>query len=369
MTFERPRERPKPKPSVQTGSDPTVISGTTSLPDSGATHSLSQISLRTSTPPPKTTTDTTETTETTPSTETTETTPSTETTETTPSTGTTETTETTPEQPSPEEALKTKIETTYGFSLDSDHGLDALTSLFGGKQSKTDVSAKVKAKNWTLQELKYIEQALKNYGPLLGAQRSKDLGAQPLTSLSRAEMRVGKGSNNAIEQRPGTLATTFPSAKNITMFDSALTPSDFKTEEQQFQGTMEHELSHALIEDLPAKVKGKQTTMIEKYWKQMPFWKGRMQSKYWKQANGKGTTQSAKYDPDKTRKAAEKAKVEAPITNYAMDSAEEDLAETLMYFFEEPQTLKDKCPKRFQFLLDNLSDKLDPEHIKKMKKL
>jgi hypothetical protein len=404
-------KKPKqPKPT----NPPPVTNDTTQLPGLGATHSLAQVNLAptttatTTTDTPTTTTATTDTattdtpttttattdtpttttattdtpttttattdtpTTTTATTDTPTTTTATTDTPTTTTATTTDTpTTTTATTPSPIAALKTKIETTYGFSLDNEQGLQALHGLFKGNQTKQAVGDVARMKAWTLEELQYLDQALKNYAPLLGSARPATLGAQPLTSLSRAEMRVAPNGNNdfGIKTRPTVSGTTFGSAQNITMFSEAHKPYDFTTGEQQFRGTVEHELSHALIEKLPATVKGKQTTLIEKYWKVMPFWKGRALSSYWRQSGGKGTTQGSKMDNDATKKAAKKAKVEVPITDYGMSSAQEDLAEAMMFFFEDPQGLKDKCPERFQFLLDNLKDNLDPEHIKRVEKL
>jgi hypothetical protein len=143
------------------------------------------------------------------------------------------------------------------------------------------------------------------------------------------------------------------------MFDYAHTPIDFKTSPQQFRGTLTHELSHALIEDLVTGV-GAQP-MITQFAATQRFWDGgALLSSYWRPPGAAGDN----CDEDATRKAAKRAGVEAPKTGYAMTNAMEDLAESLMFFFEDPSALLASCPERFAFIRDNLGTYFDPEHMR-----
>ena len=65
--------------------------------------------------------------------------------------------------------------------------------------------------------------------------------------------------------------------------------------------------------------------------------------------------------------AATTANSELPPTSYGRKNAQEDLAECMMFFFEDPKDLETRCPKRFAWIKTNIGPKLGPEHMKKIK--
>lgn len=60
-----------------------------------------------------------------------------------------------------------------------------------------------------------------------------------------------------------------------------------------------------------------------------------------------------------SRSEARKKGIEAPITDYGATLAQEDLAEAMMFFFEDPKKLKSQCPKRFKFIEEKVAPHLE----------
>ncbi|NTV62391.1 MAG: hypothetical protein HGA65_02495, partial [Oscillochloris sp.] len=254
------------------------------------------------------------------------------------------------EKPTEAEQISTtkqRIKDTYGVSLDNEEGLKALHSNFGNTQTLEDVRKHVSPKDWTLKEVQDVELTLKRYGPLLGTSRPKELGAQTITSISRAKQKVVRGNDDSIVDKPTVLGTTFHGQKNVTMFDRGITnPKDFKTGEQQFRGTLAHEFAHALVQHKPVDPsKASSPQIIDQFVQEMDYWDSILVSNY------------------ASPKEAKTAKVEAPISSYGATNAKEDLADTMKFFFEDPQKLRDTCPRRFRFIYDNLKDSLDQTFI------
>jgi hypothetical protein len=150
------------------------------------------------------------------------------------------------------------------------------------------------------------------------------------------------------------MGVTFPGSQNVTMYDNALSLVDFASSGQQFRGTIEHEFSHALIEPIQT---GQNRTMIDDFADAMDFWDGINLSNYWQDdVNGI-------LDAPATRNDAGLQNVECPITDYGMTNAQEDLAEAMMFFFEDPAKLQSDCPERFTFIADNIGQYLNQEYM------
>ncbi len=263
------------------------------------------------------------------------------------------------------EIITARIEDKYGIKLDQQAGVKAIKQDYSNVP-KTELD-KLKPKAWTLKELQDLEKALGNYSNLLGKDRdTKALGDQPITTFSRLVSGIDEDTASG-KIDTTTRGETFWSSKNISMFDVSTQNPQFAkdqnkpTEEElrkAFRGTIEHELSHALIEKAKA-ASGK--LMREQFATDMKFWNGTPNtSTYWRLSTG-GISNSGGYDCDlaETKKAADVAKVEVPITQYGMTNAGEDMAEMMKFFFEAPDKLKKDCPLRWKFLEDNIKPLLE----------
>lgn len=275
--------------------------------------------------------------------------------------------------PTAADERRTKImdlEATYGLRLDNQAGLQVMTKLFQGQQTPEEVNKVAQMKEWTDNEIDYLKRALARYAPLLGARRPQELGAQPLTSLSRARMRVDNAGDNRIEEKPDHVAFSSYDDQNVTVFDQALELREFPIEKLQFTGAVEHELSHALLERLPAQYEGKDVTLLAKFQESMPFWKGKNRSEFWRPKGNEALKEDgSNVDGAASRARAKDSNVEPPVTNYGVTSPKEDLAETMMLFFEHPRELWRRSQTRFKFVLENLRGKLEEGHMAKMEQL
>jgi hypothetical protein len=262
--------------------------------------------------------------------------------------------------------IVTRIHDKYGVTLHQQAGVDAIKASYTSVPE--EVLNKLSVTPWSWEQLEDVEAALSRYAGLLGPERiKKKLGAQGVTTFSRLKQAIDQDTPQG-NLDTSTFGETFDS--NISMFDAAKNVTDFATDKSAptdeekrmgFRGTIEHELSHALIEDVT--VKGGKKAGLDQFVSDMPFWRDVYDSRYWKDADYGDTGYSAV----KTREAAKKAKVEAPITNYGMKSAKEDLAEAMMFFFESPDKLKSDCPKRYAFINKRIAPLLAPTPEKKKK--
>jgi hypothetical protein len=248
-------------------------------------------------------------------------------------------------------AIIKRIKENYGVDLNQDAGVNAIKSSYAN--APQNVRDGLKAKDWTLQELQDIEKALSRYGALLGPNRNPEFGDQPVTTFSRLEQGIDEDTGaGALDNT--TAGETFSDSKNITMFDAGTTVTDFAKDKANptaeehrtgFRGTIEHELSHALIENLRV---GGGKKIIRQWASALGFWKGLNERAF---PGSKGDSMTA----------ATAAGVEVPPTKYGATNAAEDLAESLMFYFEDPEGLKTKCPKRYKFIVDVIEPVLNPQ--------
>jgi len=246
-----------------------------------------------------------------------------------------------------------RIKERFGITLSQSAGVEAVKSTYSKAPEK--VRKGLTPRDWTLTELKDVEQALGHYEALLGSNRKKKgLGDQPITTFSRLKQGIDVNKPTGVLDTT-TAGETFRGSKNITMFDVGGTITDFAKNKnkptkgelrQGFRGTIIHELSHGLVEQALSKVAGGKT-VISQWVKEIKFWSKRYESTYWRPV-GKSYNDS-KFSESKTKKAAQDASVEIPITGYGLKNANEDLAETMMFYFEDPDKLKADCPKRYAF--------------------
>lgn len=233
--------------------------------------------------------------------------------------------------------LRDRLQANYGVKLDNQAGVDAIKGSY--KEASDDVKQGLTTKDWSDDELTGLEGALSNYKGMLGpARRAKGIKSQPIKTFSRLRQGIDIDDNTGDYALDTTTAgETF--SKNISMFDAGTDIRDFASDKSAptpeelrkgWQGTIEHELSHALVE--------KQN--IGKFVKAMDFWSSRYR---------------AAYD---SRDDARSDGVEPPPTDYGASNANEDLAESLMFYFQDPTTLSTSYPDRYRFIQENVAPAL-----------
>ena len=216
------------------------------------------------------------------------------------------------------EQIMTVIRDTYRITLDSQTTLQAIREDYSKTKEKVRNSLSTRA--WRIKELRALRTALGHYATILGAER-----AQSTRSGDPQEVEiVGKVSSGINENTKAgkldlrDLGEYFAAKKSIGLFRSAeWSTGVFSDVKDQLTGTFVHELAHGLLEyTLPAFIR---------------------ETGYWKR---------------RTVELSEAARVESPITSYGKKNAEEDLCESAMVYFLEPERLRKKCPRRFKFMAD-----------------
>jgi hypothetical protein len=213
------------------------------------------------------------------------------------------------------------MKSVYGVDVSSTKGVEAIKAQYD--QVSESVIKQLKTKQWELKELRAVCKALAHYAPILGSKReqsSRKGEGQEVTSVSKVDQAID--SNGASGQLDtSTLGEYFRGSKNFGMFsagtdlmgDSSI--GVFKDNETNLEANATHELAHGLLK-----------------YKLDDFIKD--SGGYWVALRVKSGAADA----------------EAPITPYGQKSASEDLSETAKYYFIEPETLKTKCPKRYEFV-------------------
>jgi hypothetical protein len=258
--------------------------------------------------------------------------------------------------------IRDRLLNSYGITLDNPAGVASIYAFYRSQGASKKVLKQLQTRPWKLDELRLIETALSHYSPLLGANRPAALGGQTITTFSRLEADIEQdmSSIEGTVNPVSTFAETFTqrvngnTLSNISVFENARNVLDFAGDPHNptqdelakgYRGTIIHELSHGLIEMLPAPNGAAAfpdgtavSNMIEHFANEMTFWTGL-------------------FAPSGT------AGAEKPITDYGETSAKEDMAEAIMYFIEDPGKLQRDCPKRYRFVIDKLSNYLNPASI------
>jgi hypothetical protein len=210
------------------------------------------------------------------------------------------------------------IKRNYGIRLSSPMakaGLVKFQKEFAGDAKGLE---KVDYTTWKVSEIRALGEALKKFAPILGKRRAQSARKgkwQEVTSIGKLTSPSGlKGDD--------TDAQAFGDVKSLALFEGGTehpgTVGDFENDQEYLVGTVIHELTHNLMEYA------------------LPDWEASLT--WWSTGGG-----------------------EAPINDYAKTNANEDLSESVAYYFLEPDKLRNgvggkpgeignPCRKRFELV-------------------
>lgn len=215
------------------------------------------------------------------------------------------------------ETIITELKTTYGVTVSSS------TTVEGIKEQYTNVTQKVRdslrTKAWKIRELRALKRALGYYAAILGANRDNSTRKgidQEVTSVGKVKQAID-ANKPAGQLDTTTLGEYFRGKKNMGLFKaSEKYVADFSSLDDQLTGTFVHEIAHGLLE-----------YCLGDYIDATGYWETR------------------------NKELAKPKRTESPITDYGETNAAEDLCESAMMFFVEPQRLKTNCPLRYAFMV------------------
>lgn len=230
-------------------------------------------------------------------------------------------------------AIIKRIKEEYNITLGAQQPIEGI------KQGYDKVSAKItnklKQSKWKYKELVSLEKGLSVYAPILGANRAtnKALTNDGKKPASPQELEfIGKLKNAIDKNHTGgslditTLGEHFAQTKSVALFSSGsnfkakaskfLGMLDFPSIRENVEGTVIHEVAHAVFGEDGA----------------LP-WKRDLQPRFW----------------DKNGKKTGLKKAEQPVTSYGKKNYEEDMCETMLFYFKKKGELQTKAPQRFAF--------------------
>jgi hypothetical protein len=199
------------------------------------------------------------------------------------------------------------LPTKYGVEVSSVKSLKALKSRL--KSAPPDEVKKLKTRPWLYRELRAIERALKHFAPVLGKWRAGSTRSgdpQELVSIGKLEERYGK-SGAGYKWQPTVLGEYFRESelRNFAMYKhNESSTVDFPGNlDKQMEATAVHEIAHGVFRYA------------------LPEFVGKML--YWLDEDTRTNVWDA----------------EAPPTKYGTTNAREDLSETVMLYFVDPNRL------------------------------
>lgn len=228
----------------------------------------------------------------------------------------------------------------YGIDVNSQAGMDAIYKDYD--EVPEEIRNKLKTTAWEYKELVALKKALDHFAPILGEKRKDGTRAgadQEIRTVSKVDQAIDQNSDEG-QLDTTTLGEYFEASKNFSMFTAGTNSTvDFPDNNKQLEGTAIHEIAHGLMK-----------YALDDYVSTLAYWE------------------------DRYTKSAKAAEAEAPITDYGSTNAGEDLSEAVMYYFVEPNTLKNgqsgkakgeignPCPERFAFIEKAVKDwKIEPK--------
>ncbi|MDA8286030.1 MAG: DUF4157 domain-containing protein [Actinomycetota bacterium] len=201
------------------------------------------------------------------------------------------------------EALKN----TYGVDVNSEKGVDAIKDQYTSVPK--DVLDSLSTRRWRMVELRAVLATMEHYAQILGSERETSTrkgSAQEVIAVGKVTQAIDSNTS-AGELDTTTLGEYFAANKTMNLFKAQEGQTDdFPGDEmKQLVGTFVHEMAHGLL--------------------------AYAYNDFVKASGGFWTDQVTKSGKDGA---------EAPITDYGAKNAREDLCETAMFYFVEPETLK-----------------------------
>lgn len=230
------------------------------------------------------------------------------------------------------------LKTTYGLDVNSTQGVQAIKDQY--VNVPTSVLDSLSTRKWRMVELRAVLETMKHYAAILGAEReqsTRKASPQEVVAVGKVTQAID-ANTSAGKLDTSTLGEYFKANKTMNLFKAQEgSTGDFPGDEsKQLVGTFVHEMAHGLLayayDDFVAATGG--------YWDD--------------QVTPSGTDG-----------------VEAPITDYGTMNAREDLCETAMFYFVEPESLKagrgatkgkpgNPAPLRYAFMQKVTNDWLPP---------
>ncbi len=221
------------------------------------------------------------------------------------------------------ERIITEARTKYAITFDSIASRRAAREYYGVGGNVTDAGLKAtQIEIWDYAELKALEAAFKHFAPILGdARRSSSLASAAQETTTVGKLTVASD-DDQVKPEDRARGEHFSDAKTAVLYrpDPELSASD----PHYFEMHATHELAHGAF-----------APQLDAFMKATGWWK-------------------AKY--------VHAGKGEAPPDPYADRNAGEDIAQSVAYYFVNPDRLKsgdgkhdpgtpgNKCPKRYDFI-------------------
>ena len=222
------------------------------------------------------------------------------------------------------ERISKTLKDEYGIELNSVRGLEGMRRKHPGLPSDKEAIDTVQRVPWKLKELAALERAAKHFAPILGSRRADSARKDDFQEVTTAA-KLTNSLTDTTKQDLDTLGEFYRGMQLMWMFQVGTeSKANFPDTEKQLEATATHELTHGLLRFAE-----------EDFRKTIGYW----------------------------REFAERAGrgAEAPPSKYGDWNVAEDLAESVMYFFVDPQRLKagdgtppgkpgNPCPRRHAYI-------------------
>jgi hypothetical protein len=227
------------------------------------------------------------------------------------------------------------LKTQYGIDIDSTKVLQATLS-----KAPSVAKTVIAQQTWEIGELQALERGLVNFKSVIAVRRAPVLfnmsGANArLTSVGRVTKGVKAGQGSASETVMGEY---FGTQEGVALYDPAKSNQYGKLADQSktFESTVVHEAAHAYFQPY------------------LDTYIGGMTPPYWKDQKTRACPLKEINTPACTPSP------EMPITEYGETNAGEDLAEAVMFYYMERNTLQAQAPQRLRLVEKIVRDILAP---------